>query len=121
MITLVLSQKKILPFKKAAEWFGVFNKGGIISLVLLLIIIISLASYLAALFLTFNLGFKIQIAEKEFAQLKDTVAALELQIQKEETSFVKDHKDILESMERVSSIKYLAIDNFAISSPQIGY
>lgn len=135
MTILVLSQK-ILPlsclpkfylaklgqnFKKINEWFCVFNKGGLLSLALLLIIVISLVSYLAALFLTFGLGFKIQVAEREFTKLKDAAAILELQIQKGETSFAKDHKDVLESMERVSSIKYLTIDNFAVSSPQERY
>ena len=138
MTILVLAQKKILPFacppkfclvklgrawpiKKAAEWFYIFNKGGFLSLTLLLIIVISIISYLAALFLTFGLGFKIQIAEKELTQLKDTTATLELQIQKEETSFAKNHKNILESMERVSSIKYLTIDNFAVFRPRAPY
>lgn len=121
MTILVLAQKKILPFKKAAAWFCVFNKGGFLSLILLLIILISLISYLAALFLTFDLGFKMQIAEKEFAQLKNAAAILELQIQKEETSFAKDHKDVLESMERISSIKYLTIDNYAVFNPQAPY
>ncbi len=127
MTILVLSQKKILPlsfpinFRRAAEWFCVFNKGGFISLILILTIVISIAGYLAVLFLTFDLGFKIQAAEREFVKLKDAAATLELKIQKEETSFIENHKDVLESMERVSSIKYLTIDNFAVSNPQVGY
>jgi hypothetical protein len=127
MTILVLAQKKILPFScpinltRTAERFYDLNQKGFITLTLILLIVFSIISYLAALFLTFDSGFKIQTAEREFTKLKNTAATLELQVQKEETSFAKDHKDILESMERVSSIKYLTVDNFAVSSPLIGY
>lgn len=127
MTTLVLAQKKILSFpwlanlKRAAERFYDLNQKGLITLTFILIIVFSIISYLAALFLTFNLSFKIQAAEKEAAKLKNTAAVLEFQIQKEEASFVQDHKNILESMEKVSNIKYLTSDNFAVSGPQERY
>lgn len=127
MTTLALAQKKImsLPWPvditRMVGRFYVLNQKGFITAALTLLIIFSIVSYLVVLFLTFDLGFKIQLAEKKFAQLKNAAATLELQIQKEETSFAKDHQDVLESMERVSSIKYLTIDNLAVSSLQAPY
>lgn len=127
MTILVLAQKKILPFswlvgiKRISERFYDLNQKGFVTVVLALAIILSAAIYLAALFLTFDLGLKIQVAEKEAAALKNTASALEFQIQKKETSFVLNHKETLGLMEKVSDIRYLTLENFAVSRPQPNY
>lgn len=127
MTTLILTQKKILPLigftgvRKIAGRFYDLNQKWVITAVLTSIIIFSTVIYLTALFLTFDLGFKIQTAEKEAAALRNSASALEFQIQKEETSFVQNHKDVLGLMEKVSDIKYLTLENLAVSRPQPNY
>ena len=127
MTTLILIQKKILPFsssltlRKSIKWFYDLNKKGMASFLLLTIILISVISYVAALFVVFNLGIKIQTTEKELAKLSSDATLLEAQIQKQESSFIQDRQDVLETMEQVSSIKYLRLDNFVFSGPSVKY
>lgn len=129
MTILVLAQKKILPFswlvgtgiKRTADRFYDLNQKGIITTALISIIILSAVIYLVALFLTFDLGFKIQTAEKEEAALRNSASALEFQIQKEEISFIQNHKGTLDLMEKVSDIKYFTLENLAVSRPQPSY
>ena len=124
MTTYVLAQKKTLPFlwlagiKRIAERFYDLNQKGFITISLMLIIIFSAVTYLVALFLIFDIGFKIQAAEKEAAALKNTASAFEFQIQKEENSFALNHKDTLDLMEKVSDIKYFTLENLAVFHPQ---
>ena len=127
MTTLVLIQKKILPFsdptmlRRSSEWFYDLNKKGLVSLLLLSVILVSVIGYLVALFMAFNLGVKIQTAEEDLAKLKSATTLLEAQVQKEELSFIQDRQDVLEAMEKVSSIKYLRLDNFVFSGPSVKY
>lgn len=127
MTTLVLIQKKIFPFarplffSKPNEWFYDLNKKGLVSLLLLLIILTSVVGYLVALFTAFNLGIKIQTTEKELAKLSSDATILEVQLQKEELSFIQDRQEILGTMEKVSSIKYLQLDNFVFSGSSVKY
>ena len=127
MTTLILIQKKILPFssplilRKSIKWFYDLNKKGMASSLLLAIILISAIGYVAALFVVFNLGIKIQTTEKELAKLSSDATLLEAQIQKQESSFIQDRQDVLEAMEQVSSIKYLRLDNFVFSGPSVKY
>ena len=127
MTTLILIQKKILPFssplilRKSIKWFYDLNKKGMASSLLLAIILISVIGYVAALFVVFNLGIKIQTTEKELAKLSSDATLLEAQIQKQESSFIQDRQDVLETMEQVSSIKYLRLDNFVFSGPSVKY
>lgn len=129
MTILALAQKKILPFswpagtgvKRTVDRFYDLNQKGVITAALISVIIFSAVIYLTALFLTFDLGFKIQTAEKEAAALRNGASALEFQIQKEEISFVQNPKDTLGLMEKVSDIKYLTLENLAVSRPQPNY
>ena len=127
MTTLILIQKKILPFssplilRKSIKWFYDLNKKGMASSLLLAIILISVIGYVAALFVVFNLGIKIQTTEKELAKLSSDATLLEAQIQKKESSFIQDRQEVLEAMEQVSSIKYLRLDNFVFSGPSVKY
>lgn len=128
MTTLILNHKKRLPFlnifalRKSAGWFYNLNKkGGAVSFVLMAVILVSVISYLATLFTAFDIGIKIQTTEKELVKLNSAATLLEAQIQKKELSFVQDQQDVLESMEKVSSIKYLRLDNFVFSGPSVKY
>lgn len=88
---------------------------------MLSLILLAVSSYLTAVFVTFDLGLKTQATEKELTKLNSATALLDARVQAQELSFSQDRREILEAMEKVSSIKYLQSDNFVFSGPPDKY
>ena len=94
------------------EWFRRYNKYGLISSGVIAILIITLGSYLTALYFIINTGFAIQEQEKTMVQINEEFLAMELTTQNNRTKLAEDQKPILESMEKISTVKYLLPQSF---------
>lgn len=120
MTTLILAQRKIVSFFPAVNLsvearFRRFNSKGKATFTLLGILLVSVIAYLAALYITFNLSFHIRENNEKLTKLEDTALALELKFQEESAGLVKNKGAFLETMEEVSSIKYLSSDGSSVS------
>lgn len=113
MTVYVLTRQKLIPsaitFHRlyVKEWFCGVNRGGIISAILIAVIVLSLLSYIFALFLTFHMGFVIREKDFELDRSKEEVISLELEIRKFSAEFVEIYRDVLSDMEKISKIEYI--------------
>lgn len=93
---------------------GIFsdaNRGGELTVFLLGILGLGIVSYLASLFIAFQLGFSIQEIQSEFEERRARVADMEFKLQQlSSESLLPDANAVITSMERVTSIKYLSGD-----------
>lgn len=117
MSIIIIAQRKIIPlrisnpFYQARELFFVFNEKGIVTIAALFIVVISLIGYLAALYFTFQLGFMIQGASLRLSKLTDETTRIEFSLRQKEVSFAEENKNLLESMEKITAVKYLNTDS----------
>lgn len=118
MTVLILAHNAILRRQSAIAdkldiaWFRKYNKYGLISFVIIVLLIISLLSYLAALYFIINTGFVIQKHEEVMAEISEDFLAMELAAQSGRTKLAEDQKSVLESMEKISVVKYLLPKSF---------
>lgn len=82
--------------------------------ILIAAIIFSVAAYLIALFLSFSVGFQIQKQAAAEEELARTLQETELSLQRKMDLLAEGQVSWLESMERVSSIRYLRPENVAV-------
>lgn len=118
MTYLILAYKRI-PFISVSlsDWLsGVMQNSGIadyrrlITRSLIVGIGISAAAYFAALYISFDAGFSIRESGNTLGDLKEEVSGLELSVRQEESGLAQTKEDILQSMERVSAIRYIPTD-----------
>lgn len=118
MTTLLLAQQRILSFRFYTLPFDrmkIASAQRIVSIIILMLVLTSVASYLVALYLSFEFGFRIQRAQGVYEEVKKEVLAEEMLLQKGLGFLAEEQKDIVESMEKVSAIKYLQLDGIASS------
>lgn len=124
MTTLLLARKKMMSWRltpvlnPALDSFLEINKKGVITLALGGVIILSASAYILATYTIFGLGPRIQEAAGRLSELKNDHLKTELELQKKRAGFLKDHKSILESMEKISTVKYLRPENFVARESQ---
>lgn len=121
MTTPVLIQRKILSSTLLARlgqlkiWFGEINRSGIIMTVLVWIIAVLITLYLGSLYITFKTGFIVQEVNNRIVKADEDILNLELRLQEERGRLAHDNQTVLESMERISTIKYLTTGTLAAS------
>ncbi len=121
MTTLVLVQRKILSaalparFGQLKIWFEEINRDGIIMTALAWIIAVLITLYLGSLYMTFKTGFIIQEVTNRIAKVDEDILSLELRLQERRSRLAYDNTTVLESMERISDIKYLTTGTLAAS------
>jgi len=118
MTTLILAGRKVIPLQllilpknRLYDLFLFVNKRGGITLACLGIAIISVICYLVSLYFIFQLGFEIQ--EKSFgvAKLANNIAESEFTMHERQLDLVHREKDLLKSMEKITTVKYLTPDS----------
>lgn len=118
MTTLLLAQQKIMSFRFCALPFDrakISSVQRVAVIIILALISTSVAGYLIALYLSFEFGFRIQRAQSVYEEVKKEVLAEEMLLQKNLSFLAEEQKNIVESMEKVSAIKYLDLDGIAAS------
>lgn len=118
MTLLVLAHKRILmsnvirtPY--AIEWLMEKSRGGRVTLWLLGGIIFCVFIYLLALFTTFSLSFQIRENTRRYDELSEHTLRSEILLQQRKSELAENHTLLLQSMERVSSVKYLTPESVA--------
>ena len=118
MTVLILAHNALLRRRSAIAdgldfgWFREYNKYGLISFGIISLLIISLISYLATIYFIINTGFAIQKHEEVMAEISEDFLAIELAAQSGRTKLAEDQKSVLESMEKISAVKYLLPKSF---------
>lgn len=108
----ILRRQSALADKLDIAWFREYNKYGFISLGIITILVITLVGYLAAIYFIINIGFVIQKHEEVMAEISEDFLAMELAAQGGRTKLAEDQKSVLESMEKISAVKYLLPKSF---------
>lgn len=117
MTTLILARQRLMsyypsmPFLRTRERFAGLNGSGVISIALIAFAALLIATYLAALYMTFGIGVSMQGDAKTLALLAKENVALELKAQQKESKLTEEHADILDAMERVLVIRYVTPEN----------
>lgn len=78
-------------------------------------ILILVMAYIVSLYLIFYWGFAIRTSNEAAQILEDERLSAEVMVQRKESSLVKDNQIILESMEKISAIRYVRPVSFAVS------
>lgn len=125
MTILILAQNTFVKTRLYSEiagtlqFFSRINKDGLVTRLLFTVLVISLASYLVALYTSMNVGFSIQEQEKIVEGQKRDLLAIEIELQQKKSALVKEGQPALESMERVTKIRYLLPKNLVVSDNTI--
>ncbi len=117
MNTLILAQKKLLSLSYPGIYpirnilIGVLDnyrsRAQKINIAAAGILAAALGIYVTALYFTFNLGFELRERAEEISSLEESLILLETETERRKTEFAKDHEDIVQSMEKVTSLKFL--------------
>lgn len=91
--------------------FKEFNKKGIITITALAIIVISMVTYIGALFNVFQEGFSLGRLAAETRNVKERIMVLELELQKKHGDFAAIKLENLSGMEKISSIRYIGLES----------
>ncbi|GEM_PF-6372781 len=119
MTNLVLSYgiTHIQPFTfpKVRETILNANRNGVVSILLLSGLVLGIGSYITFSYLTISTGLAMQERLKEIERMNKTITADEIVIQQKVSGLAESHSDLLQSMEKVSSIRYITTENFVFS------
>ncbi|MEK7082384.1 MAG: hypothetical protein AAB915_01770 [Patescibacteria group bacterium] len=113
MTTLILAAHKAYSFRVygylagVRETFLAVNRRGFLSVGLCAVIAGSAALYLIALVTLFHLGLQMQTVSGRIARLEEDVLKKEIALQESDADFAAAHKNILDDMEKISSITYI--------------
>lgn len=123
MSTLILAQKRIFSYRVTqfifVERFIDANQQGKVTAIFLAVLSLGVVVYLAGLFASFYLGFGIQQVNSQYQKLDKSVLENVLTLQSK-LSFLDDHqKAVLQSMEKVSLIKYIQPENVAMQHTRV--
>ena len=123
MSILALAQQKMIPIRvasplvRAEEIFSRINKKGIFTIGCGAAIGIAVVSYLVAMVTLFHLGLRVQDSSVVIARLEQDVLKSQITLQQSDAKFAEAHKEILQSMEKISSIVYISLESVAAISP----
>lgn len=96
---------------RLARIFSDANKDGRLSVILAGILGLALLSYVASLFVVFQLGFSIQEAEIQLEGYRRELADTEFRFQQISSQvLLPGASEVLASMEKVTSVKYITED-----------
>lgn len=83
------------------------NKRGIITITGIVCVVVAVSIYLSALYGAFEASFLLRRQAEEIKQLTERAVALEINLQKRQADFRLANIPELETMEKISSIKYI--------------
>ncbi|MBI2121647.1 MAG: hypothetical protein HYT98_00850 [Candidatus Sungbacteria bacterium] len=121
MTYLILAQQKILglPFFRfpSVRYFTIreIMRTRSFSAVLLALVAISVLVYAAALYMTFDLGFQIRSNSAELRKAEVALEEKEIEAQIALSSLASEHKNVLESMQKISVMQFITPSSFVAS------
>lgn len=123
MTTLILAQKRFLSphLTAGTNWlidhFVEMNRNGIISLAVIAFAAAAAFGYIFSIYVIFEAGFSLQEQERTISQLETSLAASEVKANEFRARLAKDNAPLLDLMEKISDVKYIVEDGFAVSRP----
>ena len=99
--------------------FDVLQKPGFITHVMLAVIAGAILAYLIAIYSLFGLGVTLQQKSIVLKELTDTNRITELNLGQRQTEFAKNNEDILQSMEKISDLRYVLPADTSVSRADI--
>ena len=101
---------------RTSAWIFEINEKRSSTILLGAITGVAVLIYVTGLFASFNYGFIIQKHEKTLQELQQLLVTREVTAQTLHTNFGKDHQAALDSMEKISKIRYIAPESFVDAS-----
>ncbi len=111
----------VRKWENFAERFALINRGGILTIVLLAAILSGLCASVAMRYWIAGAGFGVQAANRRLLQTRDELAGAELALRLAEAGLSASDGDILATMEKISTIRYVTPQSvasfFSVSTP----
>lgn len=111
-IYLPSRDKRHIPSLNALQ---LFQNSGCITGAIIAWITITVVMYLVAVYSFFGLGVGLQQKSLVIKNLTESNTIAELNLQQRQTEFAKNNQDILESMEKISDMRYVLPADTAVS------
>jgi hypothetical protein len=122
MTVLILAQRKIFSCGqiqglalRAGEYFLWINKRGALTLLFAALALIGLATYLAALVMSFNSGMAMGEVSAQNIKSAEELRRMEVLERQREAQFTILHREFLAGMDKISKVKYLLPEGEAVS------
>ena len=121
MTVLILAHRKIIPLALSAkmvhivEGFRVLNRRGFITVLFLISTTFLVVGYLVGLFWTFNAGLSVGQDNATLNRLTEEYSRVALSVERQENTLAEEYGSLLQSMEKVSTMKYLEKDSVVAS------
>lgn len=125
MTTRVYIQKQVIPFKNKLlvftlnERFCVINERGIVTNSIIAWIGITIICYLIAVYSFFGINASMHRQGALLKQLTDAKIQVELNVQQKQAGFARNNQNILESMEKISEIRYITSNDVTVSRLEV--
>ncbi|MBI3442751.1 MAG: hypothetical protein HY007_03215 [Candidatus Sungbacteria bacterium] len=95
--------------------FARINQKSTVTYCLIGLMALGAIQYLGALYSIFSFGLRLQSENRQISRLSGDVDALELNVQRISANFPVEHKEQLDSMEKISQVLYLRQDQKVVS------
>ena len=99
--------------------FAGHDSNGWMARIMIIWIAGAIATYLIAVYSLFGLGVTIQQKMTELKNLTEANTISELNLGQQQTAFAKNNEDILQSMEKITNIRYLMPADTSLSQADI--
>ena len=99
--------------------YDALQERGFITHMMLALIAGAILAYLIAVYSLFGLGVTLQQKSMVLKELTDTNRITELNLGQQQTGFAKNNEDILQSMEKISDLRYVLPTDTSVSRADI--
>ena len=127
MTVLILAHRKIFTNARivetaagARQYFIRINVRGALTLLFAALTLIGVATYLAALVMSFNLGMALSEVSAQNTKSAEELRRMEVLERRREAQFTVLHREFLAGMDKISKVKYLLPEGEAVSQAPRG-
>lgn len=95
--------------------FRILHDGRLVTRFALCWIVVAALVYLTAMYSVFGLGIALQEQSTTAKDLTESNIIAELNLQQRQTEFARNNKDVLQSMQKISDMRYVLPSDIAVS------
>lgn len=99
--------------------FRTFNQEGIVTSAAIFVIAVAVATYFIAAYSLFGLAVGLQQKTTIIKNLHESNTIAGLDLQQKQTEFARNNQDVLQSMEKISTMRYLMPVDTAVSRADV--
>lgn len=125
MTTFPYIQHQAYSFQRSKQHAGIFAvfrmlcNGGLVTRLMIAWIVVAAIVYLVAMYSVFGLGIALQQKSTAAKDLTESNIIAELHLQQRQTEFARSNADVLQSMQKISDMRYLLPTDTAVSRVDI--